>query len=139
MNRNQFDTEVFSGVFKIDKQDFTAGLVNIQRKVSVLDKYAERTIYGDLKREIIGIYYNYSLTFSQFWDMEQYDKLFAKLTEPREFHIINLPKNIGYYEFKGYVAGVEDVIEFVRGESRRIITGLKCDIITKEPLLRLKR
>lgn len=46
--------------------------------------------------------------------MEQYEELFAKLTEPREFHIINLPKNIGYYGFEGYVAGVEDVIEFVK-------------------------
>lgn len=139
MNRNQFDRQAFSGVFKIDGEDFTAGLVNIKRKVSVLDKYAERTIDGDLKREIIGVYYNYSLTFSQFYDMDQYDKLFTKLSEPREFHTINLPKNTGFYEFKGYIAGVEDVIEFVRGENQRIITGLKCDIVAKQPLLRPKR
>lgn len=133
---NQFDNEVFKGIFKIDNIDFTAGLISINRKVNVLDKYAERAIDGDLKREIIGVYYNYSLTFSQFWDMEQYDRLFSKLTEPREFHTIWLPKNNSYYQFKGYVAGVEDVIEFVRGESERIVTGLKCDIIAKEPTLR---
>lgn len=133
---SQFDNEVFKGIFKIDNIDFTAGLININRKVNVLDKYAERTIDGDLKREIIGVYYNYSLTFSQFWDMEQYDRLFNKLTEPREFHTIWLPKNKSYYEFKGYVAGVEDVIEFVQGENERIVTGLKCDIIAKQPTLR---
>lgn len=133
---NQFETEIFNGIFKIDNIDFTAGLININRKVNVLDKYAERTIDGDLKREIIGVYYNYSLTFSQFWDMDQYDRLFSKLTEPKEFHTIWLPKNKSYYEFKGYVSGVEDVIEFVKGENERTITGLKCDIIAKQPTLR---
>ena len=65
----QFDKSTFQGVFKIDNIDFTAGLININRKVNILDRYAERTINGNLKREILGVYYNYSLTFSQFWDM----------------------------------------------------------------------
>lgn len=136
---NQFDAEVFQGIFKIDNEDFTAGLISINRKVNILDKYAERTIDGDLKREIIGVYYNYSIIFSQFWDMDQYDRLFSKLTEPKEFHTIYLPKNKGYYEFPGYVSGVEDVIEFANGENKRIITGLKCDIIAKKPTLRPNR
>jgi hypothetical protein len=123
--QQQFDKSTFQGIFKIDNIDFTAGLINISRKVNILDRYAERTINGDLKREILGVYYNYSLTFSQFWDMNQYDKLFSKLTEPKEFHTIYLPKNTGYYKFRGYIAGVEDVIEFSRNASERIITGLK--------------
>ena len=65
----QFSNEVFKGIFKIDNEDYTAGLIKTNRKVNVLDKYAERTIDGDLKREIIGVYYNYSLIFSPFWDM----------------------------------------------------------------------
>ena len=60
---NQFDSAVFKEIFKIDNIDFTAGLININRKVNVLDKYAERTIDDYLKRDIIGVYYNYSLTF----------------------------------------------------------------------------
>jgi hypothetical protein len=71
--------------------------------------------------------------------MNQYDKLFSKLTEPKEFHTIYLPKNTGYYEFQGYVAGVEDVIEFSKNESERIITGLKCDIISKQPTFRPRK
>ena len=50
----QFDKTVFQGVFKIDNIDFTAGLININRKVNIMDKYAQRTINGDLKREIIS-------------------------------------------------------------------------------------
>ena len=57
----QFDKTVFQGMFKIDNVDFTAGLININRKLNILDKYVQRTINGDLKREIIGVYYNYNL------------------------------------------------------------------------------
>ncbi len=71
--------------------------------------------------------------------MNQYDKLFSKLTEPKEFHTIYHPKNNGYYEFQGYISGVEDVIEFSKGESARIITGLKCDIVSKQPIFRPRR
>lgn len=134
----QFDEQRFSGVITIDDIDFTPGLVKIGRKASVLDKFAERTIDGDLKREILGVYFNYTLEFSQFWDMNQYDKLFKKLTESKNFHIIKIISNAGVFEpFKGYVAGVEDVIEYVRGNERKI-TGLKCEIIAKEPTLRPK-
>ena len=62
--------------------------------------------------------------------------MFSKLTEPKGFHTIWLPKNTSYYEFKGYVSGVEDVIKFAKGESERIVTGLKCDIIVKQQMLK---
>lgn len=132
----QFDTGTFSGVITIDDVDCTIGLVNIQRKVNVLDKFAERTIDGDLKREILGVYFNYTLTFSHFWDMNQYDKLFKKLTEPKDFHRITIVSNTGLQTtYQGYVAGVEDVIEYAKGNQRKI-TGLKCDIIAKQPTIR---
>ena len=132
----QFNINKFSGAVQIDDVDFTLGLINIQRKVDVLDKYAERTIDGDLKREILGVYFNYKLTFSQFWDMDQYNKLFKKLTEPKDFHRITIVSNTGLQTtFQGYVAGVEDVIEYASG-SLRTITGLKCDIIAKQPTLK---
>jgi hypothetical protein len=61
--QQQFDKSIFRGIFKIDNIDFTSGLININRKVNILDRYAERTINGDLKREILGVYCNYFLTF----------------------------------------------------------------------------
>ena len=39
----QFDKSVFREIFKIDNIDFTAGLIKINRKVNILDRYAERT------------------------------------------------------------------------------------------------
>lgn len=136
---SQFIGSSFSGIIKIDNVDFTVGLVKIKRKVKVLDKFAQRTIDGDLKREILGVYFLYNLEFAEFWDMEQYDRLFKKLTEPREFHKIQIISNTGISApFNGYVAGVEDVIEYANGNERRI-SGLKCELIAKEPTFRPRR
>ena len=118
---NQFNETIFSGIITIDGTDYSIGVINISRKANVLDKYAKRTIDGDLHREIIGVYYNYEIEFGPFWDMEQYNNLYDKLTEPKEFRT-----------FKGYIAEVEDKIEYVSNNQRRI-TGLKCSFISKEP------
>lgn len=129
---NQFDENLFSGIITIDGIDYSIGVVKISRKANVFDKYAKRTVDGDLHREIIGVYYNYEIEFGSFWDMEQYDKLYDKLTEPQEFHIISVPTNKGIRTFKGYIAEVEDEIEYVENNNRRI-KGLKCSFISKVP------
>ena len=45
----------------IDGKGYGVGLVQIKRKADVLDKYAKRTVSGDLRREILGVYFNYEL------------------------------------------------------------------------------
>ena len=47
----------------IDNIQFGIRLTKISRKADILDKYAKRTINGDLLREVIGTYYNYHLEF----------------------------------------------------------------------------
>ena len=127
---SQFDRG--SSTIRIDNEDYGVGLVKIDRHVDVLDKVAKRTLDGDLHREILGIYFNYELTFGSFWDMQQYSRLFDKLTEKKEFHIIEIPTNTGYDTYKGYISKVKDVMEYVNGNERRI-KGLKCSFVAKEP------
>lgn len=116
----------------IDGTPCGAGLVRIERHVDVLDKMAKRTIDGDLKREILGVYYNYKITFGDFWDMAQYNILFEKLTERKEFHTIKIVTNSSYTQFVGYIADVHDVIEYANG-SERLVKGLTCNFVAKEP------
>lgn len=121
-----------SSVIKIDNEEYGVGLVKINRHVDVIDKVATRTLDGDLHREILGVYFNYELTFGTFWDMNQYSRLFDKLTEKREFHIIEIPTNTGFDTYKAYISRVRDVIEYVNGDERRI-RGLSCSFVAKEP------
>ena len=117
----QFDKTVFQCVFKIDNVDFTAGLININRKVNILDKYAQRTINGDLKREIIGVYYNYNLTFSQFWDMNQYD---VNLRNQKSFIRFIFLKTMDTMNFKGTFQGLRMLLNFQRENLQELLLVL---------------
>ena len=119
-------------ILRIDGLSLGVGLIQIERHVDVLDKMAKRTINGDLRREILGVYFNYKLTFAQFTDMIAYSKLFDKLTEKKEFHIIQIPTNLGYDTYTGYIAKVQDTIVYVNGNDRRV-KGLTCEFVAKEP------
>lgn len=121
-----------ANIIRIDNENFGVGLLKIDRNCDVLDKIAKRTMNGDLYREILGVYFNYKLTFGRFWDMDQYDRLYKKLTSRQEFHIISIPDNKGYMTFKGYISKVKDHIEYVNG-NRRMITGLSCNFVSKKP------
>lgn len=124
-------------IILIDGQEFGVGITKIDRKVNILDKYAKRTLDGDLKREILGVYFNYTVSFGPFWDMAEYSKLFNKLVERKEFHTITIPDNKTFYTFVGYISGVSDSIVYVDYETnKRYISGLKCSFISKAPTVR---
>lgn len=95
---------------RIDGQKFNIGVyANIKETADFLDKYANRTDDGDLKREIIGVYFNFSdIKFEPQTDLnyEEFERLWDKLTEPEEFHYIK----IANFEFRAYFSDVSRVI-----------------------------
>lgn len=120
----------------IDGDNFEVYIIKLSREVSILDKSANRTLNGDLYREIIGTYVNYHLDFGYSDKPERYNKLWQKLCEPTPFHRIILPKNTGYtHEFLAYISSVKDNIEYAdpNNPNRRRFNGLSCDIVAKSP------
>ena len=83
------------GVITIDGKAFDVPVIKLERQAEFLDKYAERVQSGELKRELIGVYYNYSLELGATSNKEEYHALWDKLTEPKEFHQVTLPDNMG--------------------------------------------
>ncbi|MED9903572.1 MAG: hypothetical protein UFG06_05250 [Lachnospiraceae bacterium] len=116
----------------IDGIYYDIPLVSIKRKADFLDKYAERTEDGDLKRELIGVYYNYQITFGVINDDVTYDALYDKLTEPVEYHDFSLPTTGGLYQFRGYVSSVSDQIQKIKSTTSKF-TGLQCKFTAKKP------
>ena len=52
--------DVWSDFLIIDNEIYNIKVkTGIKRNADFLDKYAERTDDGDLKRELIGVYFNY--------------------------------------------------------------------------------
>lgn len=107
-------------------------MISLKRTADVLDKYANRTEDGDLKREIIGVYYNYQLSVGIVNDRALYKKLWDKLTEPTEFHSIRIPDIDGFYTFTGYISSVSDEYLKVTGQESTF-QGLTCKFTAKKP------
>jgi hypothetical protein len=122
-------------LLKIDGKTFGVMLIKISRSASILDKYAKRTINGDLHREIIGTYYNYSLEFVYNDEPLRYALLWERLTAPEAFHYIQIVDTVNIYSFEGYISNVKDSISYAspnNGYERRF-DGLSCDIVAKTP------
>lgn len=94
----------------IDNISYDIPILSINRKADFLDKYAERTEDGILHREIIGVYFNYSIKFGQSSNTTEYALLWNKLTEATEFHTVTVPDESGDYTFIAYFSGVSDEI-----------------------------
>lgn len=117
----------------IDGTTFDVPVVSIKRKADFLDKYAERTEDGVLHRELIGVYFNYTIEFGSTATIPNYVALWDKLTEPVEFHTVTVPDEDGEnYTFTAYFAGVNDELKRVKN-AQAFWKTLTVDFIAKSP------
>lgn len=82
----------------------------LKRSGQILDgDDAGRLQNGCMERDIIGTYYNYTLTIdTKGMRMSEYDALYEVLTAPVDYHVVTLPYGQGVISFDAYVSGVED-------------------------------
>lgn len=116
----------------IDGGQYNVDVIGLKRKADFLDKYAERTEDGVLKRELIGVYFNYELKFGPGADPVEYARLWSKLTEPEEFHQVTVPDCEGNYTFTAYFSGISDEI-LLKKESRNFWKNLTVNFIARSP------
>lgn len=122
-----------AGIFSIDGITFDIPIVELKRESQVLDKYATRTEAGDLEREIIGVYYNYTLTFPNLsMNAQVYAQLWEKVTEPVEFHDFVVPGTTGPYSFRGYITTGGDTLKRIHN-GKNYWGGLSIKLIAKTP------
>lgn len=95
-------------MIKIDGMTFDVPVIDLSKSADFLDKFAKRTEDGGLRRELIGVYFNYQLKLGIADDANEYQQLWDKLTEPVEFHTVTVPWTNGNYTFKAYFSNVKD-------------------------------
>ena len=124
----------FQKGIKVDGIQFDIPMVSLKRTADFLDKYAERTEDGELHRELIGVYYNYTLTAGTSTDFgdTDYDAFWEKMTEPVEFHEISVPVRGGYYTFTGYISSVSDEYKKILNNEAEF-TAFTCRFTAKRP------
>lgn len=125
-------SEYTQGIY-IDGTYFDVPLVSVKREAKFLDKYAEREEEtGDLLRELIGVYINYTMNFGTIDDDDTYEKLWDILTQPVAFHDVTLPSTKRRYTFRCYVSSVSDEMEKILDDTVKF-KGLTCKYIAKVP------
>lgn len=85
----------------------------IRRSGQILDgENAGRTLSGMMIRDIIGTYYNYSISIdTQQLQVEEYDALYDAVTAPVDYHELTVPYGQGELSFRAYITGAEDVLK----------------------------
>ena len=118
----------------IDDITYDIPVIGVKRTAEFLDKYAERTEDGVLHRELIGVYYNYVLTFGRTNNTTEYASFWDKLTEPVEFHDVIVPDEDGApLEFTAYFAGVSDELR-KDTDAKTFWKNLTVTFIAQEPI-----
>ena len=85
-------------------------VVSLKRSFQVLDgENAGRVMTGEMDRDIIGTYYNYSCEIdASAADREEYDNFYEAISAPVDSHEITLPYAQETITFSAYVTNGED-------------------------------
>lgn len=86
----------------------------IKRSFQVLDgDNAGRTLSGIMSRDIIGTYYNYSLTVQPHGnDPAEYDAFYEAISAPVDSHSLRFPYGQSTLTFQAYITSGEDTLQF---------------------------
>lgn len=128
----------FTRGITVDGRNYAIPLVSLKIQADFLDKFAERAEDGILQRELIGVYYNFTLTAGSSSAFESdYDAFFDHMTEPVEFHDFTLPfgTNGGSYSFRGYISSVSAEYSKIL-ENGAVFTGFTCKMTAQAPARR---
>ena len=125
------------GIFSIDGKEYnvTVPAGGIQRSFSVLDTdKSGRSQSGDMIRDIIGTYYNYSIEINtKMLNYDEYDKLYEVISSPTEYHILTVPYGQETLTFKAYVTSGSDSFDVQGKDGKRKWKGLKLNFIAMSP------
>jgi len=116
----------------IDGVWYKAPLVTCVISPKFLWKYAERTEDGVHNGEILGSFFNYSITCGSINSQEDLKALLGKLTEPVEYHTVKLPDWTGEFVDMSMYFEV-DSIEVKKSKIDTSFKDLKFKAVPRNP------
>lgn len=99
--------------FRLDGKYYDISVASLKREAAILDgENAGRTLSGDMDRDIIGTYYNYSMELdSSNCNAEDYDAFYEEITAPVDSHEVEFPYGQRVLVFKAYVSNASDNLQ----------------------------
>ena len=122
-------------MFIIDNKDFRCIVTALKRNFSVADgQNAGRTLDGAMHRELIGTYYNYSITIkTDRLSQSRYNELYEIISAPVESHNMIVAYGGAALRFRAYITqGSDDLLRSYKDGSR-LWGDLSFDFIAMEP------
>lgn len=111
-------------------------IVSLKRSFSVLDgPNTGRVQTGEMRRDIIGTYYNYTLKIEPDQSnasIAQYDALYEIISSPAASHTIKVPYGQGWKQFKAYVTSGADNL-MLKTDDYSKWDGLEINFIAMSP------
>ena len=120
---------------KVDGTDYGGIVTALQRSFEVVDgENAGRTLDGVMHRDLIGTYYNYSITINtDKLSQSEYNALYQTISAPVESHTIVVPFGNESLTFKAYVTNGTDDLLRQYSETNRYWGNLSFNFIAMEP------
>lgn len=99
-------------VFMMDGIAYDVNVLSLQRKFSVMDtEHSGRTQNGEMYRDVIGTFYNYSITIGErFGDKAALEAFWKAISSPTVSHICQFPYGQTTLTQKMYVTGGEQAL-----------------------------
>ena len=122
-------------MFTYGGMEFDVHVIDLKRKFSVTDTESSgRLQSGGMHRDIIGTYYNYTLTVEP-RDTDKsradYDVLYEMLSAPVESRQLVVPYAQSVLRFDAYITSGEDSLNVQNGKNRW--SGLSINFIAMAP------
>lgn len=109
-------------------------IVSIKRSFSILDgENAGRVMTGDMERDVIGTYYNYSAEVdSDDAYPQEYDAFYEVISAPQDAHTLVVPYAQTTLTFRAYVTQGQDELEYMMDTQNRW-GGLSFNFVAMSP------
>lgn len=97
-------------LFELDGREYDVWVTELTRNFTVQDTdKAGRTTAGNMVRDIIGTYYNYTMTLdTSRLNVEEYGRFYDVISAPVDSHIITFPYNGETLTYEAYVSMGDD-------------------------------
>lgn len=122
-------------MLEIDGIEYGAIVTALKRSFEVVDgENAGRTLDGNTHRDLIGTYYNYSVTvMTDHMTQAKYNQLYEVISSPTESHDIVVAYGNETLTFKAYIAqGTDDLLRQY-SETNRYWGNLSFNFIAMKP------
>lgn len=124
------------GVVLIDGRDYglTVPKDGIKRKFEIVDTdRAGRLVTGEMLRDVVGTYYNYTVSFmTNKTTRQSYDAFYEAISAPVDYHMITIPYAQEMLTFKAYVTNGQDTLVRIDKDGNRW-NGISINFVSMAP------